>query len=175
MIERLLEADRLLALGLTDQAERIYWQAAEMDPRDAIAVVGLARVASEKGDDRTALEFARRAVQIDPENPAAQRLAARLEEILATRDAAAAAEAAGAAASAMSQAAALASDAEAAPPAGDAAADPAGGPGQPPSTTQASGPGPAAQPGLPGAHGPTSGTRSTKKRRGLLGRLLGGR
>ena len=85
MIERLLEADRLLALGLTDQAERIYWQAVELDPRNAIAVVGLARVASERGDDRTALEFARKALEIDPESPAASRLAARFEEILLAR------------------------------------------------------------------------------------------
>ncbi len=162
MIERLLEADRLLALGLTDQAERIYWQAAEMDPRDAIAVVGLARVASEKGDDRTALEFARKAVQIDPENPAAQRLAARLEEILAAREAAAARE----------------MPASAAPVAtGAAPAASTDGPGPPPASAQVARSGPAAQPRPPDTHGPTSGTRSTntKKRRGLLGRLLGGR
>ena len=42
MIERLLEADRLLALGMDQQAEKIYWQAAELDPRNAIAIVGLA-------------------------------------------------------------------------------------------------------------------------------------
>ena len=80
MIERLLEADRLLALGLTDQAERIYWQAVELDPRNAIAVVGLARVASERGDDRTALEFARKALEIDPESPAASRSTRRLRK-----------------------------------------------------------------------------------------------
>jgi tetratricopeptide (TPR) repeat protein len=85
MIERLLEADRLLALGLYDQAERIYWQAAELDPRNAIAVVGLARVALEKGDDRTALEFGRKALEIDPESPSAQRLVARLEEVMTYR------------------------------------------------------------------------------------------
>ena len=85
MIERLLEADRLLALGLIDQAERIYWQAVEIDPRNAIAVVGLARVASEHGDDRTALQFARKALEIDPESPAAARMVARLEEIIEAR------------------------------------------------------------------------------------------
>ncbi|MCU0506460.1 MAG: hypothetical protein MUE82_11960 [Chloroflexi bacterium] len=94
MIEHLLEADRLLALGLPDRAERIYWQAVETDPRNAIAVVGLARVASERGDDRTALEFARKALAIDPENPAAIRLTARLAEIIATREAAGATTAA---------------------------------------------------------------------------------
>jgi tetratricopeptide (TPR) repeat protein len=86
MIERLLEADRLLALGLNDQAERIYWQAVELDPQNTIAVVGLARVALEKGDDRTALQFAHKALEMDPENPAAQRLVARLEEVIAYRD-----------------------------------------------------------------------------------------
>jgi len=87
MIERLLEADRLLAMGMHEQAERIYWQAAEMDPRNAIAIVGLARVASDRGDDRTALQFAHKALEIDPENPAAIRLSARLEEILHYREA----------------------------------------------------------------------------------------
>lgn len=87
MIERLLEADRLLALGLDEKAERIYWQAAEVDPRNAIAIVGLARVASERGDDRTALQFAHKALEIDGENPAAIRLAARLEEIIRYREA----------------------------------------------------------------------------------------
>lgn len=142
MIERLLEADRLLALGLTDQAERIYWQAVETDPRNAIAVVGLARVASERGDDRTALEFARKAREIDPENPAAVRLTARLEEIISTREASAQAESAAAAEG------------------HDAAAEPAR--ASEPTAPRATPAGPA-----PGPIG--------KERRGLLGRLLGGR
>ncbi|MEI8333173.1 MAG: hypothetical protein WCH74_04890, partial [Chloroflexota bacterium] len=85
MIERLLEADRLLAIGLLDQAERIYWLAAELDRQNAMAVVGLARVALEKGDDRTALQFGRKALEIDPESPAARRLVARVEEVMAQR------------------------------------------------------------------------------------------
>ena len=89
MIERLLEADRLLALGMDQQAEKIYWQAAELDPRNAIAIVGLARVASDRGDDRTALQFAHKALEIDPENPTAMRLAARLEGNVAHRASAA--------------------------------------------------------------------------------------
>ncbi len=82
MIEALLQAERLLIHGLVDQAERIYSNALEQDPLNSIAVVGLARVALERGDDQLAYTQARRALGIDPENAAAQRLEARLAEIL---------------------------------------------------------------------------------------------
>lgn len=82
MIEALLQAERLLLHGLLDQAERIYANALEQDPLNSIAVVGLARVALERGDDQLAYTQARRALEIDPENAAAQRLEARLAEIL---------------------------------------------------------------------------------------------
>ena len=85
MIEILLQAERQLTMGLVDQAERLYWQAIEADPRNAIAVVGLARVAIERADDRTAYAFAVQALGIDPENAAALRLEARLAEVLAAR------------------------------------------------------------------------------------------
>lgn len=85
MIEVLLQADRLLTLGMLDQAEQLYAQVAQADPRNAIAVVGLARVAVERGHDEEAYVLARRALDIDPENVAAFRLAARLEEMLASR------------------------------------------------------------------------------------------
>jgi len=86
VIELLLQAERALAVGLLDQAERLYGQVVGADPRNAIAVVGLARVAIERGDDRKAHELAHRALAIDPENAAAIRLVARLEEILADRE-----------------------------------------------------------------------------------------
>ena len=68
-----------------DRAEQIYRQVAAADPRNSIAVVGLARVALERTDDLGAYLLARRALAIDPENEAARRLAVRLEEVLATR------------------------------------------------------------------------------------------
>jgi len=85
VIEILLEAERALTVGLTDRAEKLYRQAIENDPRNSIAVVGLARVALERADDIGALDLARRALGIDPENDAARRMVARLEEVLARR------------------------------------------------------------------------------------------
>lgn len=85
MIELLLQAERSMAMGMVDQAERLYQQAIDADPRNSIAVVGLARVALERADDAGAWRLARRALAIDPENVAASRLAARLEEVMAYR------------------------------------------------------------------------------------------
>lgn len=85
MIEILLEAERQLAVGRLDEAARLYGQAAANDPRNSIAVVGLARVALERGDEREAHRLGRRALEIDPENVAAKRLVARLEEVAAAR------------------------------------------------------------------------------------------
>jgi len=85
VIELLLEAERALSFGQVDRAETLYRQVADADPRNSIAVVGLARVALERTDDLGAYLLARRALAIDPENEAARRLAVRLEEVLATR------------------------------------------------------------------------------------------
>jgi Flp pilus assembly protein TadD len=85
VIELILQAERALSVGMLDQAERLYRQAAELDPRNSIAVVGLARVTLDRGDDRGAYELARQALSIDPENAAAQRLADRLEEVMRFR------------------------------------------------------------------------------------------
>lgn len=85
MIELLLQAERVLTLGLLDEAERLYWLAAESDPNNAIAIVGLSRVALERGDERTALTFARKALEIDPESGMASRMRDRLEEVIAHR------------------------------------------------------------------------------------------
>jgi hypothetical protein len=85
VIELLLEAERAMSFGRLDRAEEIYEQVATSDPRNSIAVVGMARVRLERGDDLGAYLLARRALGIDPENEAARRLAVRLEEVLATR------------------------------------------------------------------------------------------
>lgn len=85
MIELLLQAESALSLGLLDRAEVLYQQVSSADPRNSIAVVGLARVALERSDEVGALTLARRALSIDPENNAAQRMVQRLEEVLRTR------------------------------------------------------------------------------------------
>ena len=82
MIELLLQAERALSVGLLDRAETLYRQVARADPQNSIAVVGLARVTLDRGDDEGALELAARALAIDPENVAAQRMVARLEEVI---------------------------------------------------------------------------------------------
>ena len=85
MIELLLQAERAMSVGLVDRAEVLYEQVADADPKNSIAVVGLARVRLERGDETGALELARRALVIDPENAAAERMVERLEEVLAYR------------------------------------------------------------------------------------------
>ena len=85
MIELLLAAERALSVGLLDRAQALYRQVAEADPRNSIAVVGLARVALERGGETEALELARQALTIDPDNAAAQRMVQRLEEVISYR------------------------------------------------------------------------------------------
>jgi tetratricopeptide (TPR) repeat protein len=85
VIEIMLQGERMLALGRLDEAEKLYRQAADADPHNSIAVVGLARIAVERGDDPAAYRFAQRALAIDPENAAADRLARRLDEVYAYR------------------------------------------------------------------------------------------
>lgn len=85
MIEALLQAERLLVHGMIDQAEQIYANAVEQDPQNAIAMVGLARVALERSDDHLAYQRAVEALEIDPQNVAALRLEARLAEVFTSR------------------------------------------------------------------------------------------
>lgn len=79
MFEVLLQADNALASGALDQAEESYWQLMELDPANAIAVTGLARVALERGDQPLARIFAERALVMDPDSFAAKRIIETLE------------------------------------------------------------------------------------------------
>lgn len=83
MIERLLAAEGALARDEVDHAERLYGQVAEADPRNAIALVGLARVAARRGDRDGARGHAERALAIDPEEAAARRLLLELSAVVA--------------------------------------------------------------------------------------------
>jgi len=85
VIEMLLQADRLLTVDLVDQADAVYRRVAEQDPRNAIAVVGMARCALARGEDQEAYRLAARALDIDPENDMARRMTARMAEVLAYR------------------------------------------------------------------------------------------
>ena len=78
MIERLLAADAALAAGELEAASRLFAQVAEADPRNAIAVVGLARIAIRDGRTDDARGLLARALDIDPDEAAAQRLVREL-------------------------------------------------------------------------------------------------
>lgn len=80
MIELLLVAEQLLDDRAYDRAELLFTQVSEADPRNAIAVAGLARVALARGDHEKAFSEARRALAIDPEEVDAQRL---IDELIA--------------------------------------------------------------------------------------------
>jgi thioredoxin-like negative regulator of GroEL len=85
VIEQILEADRYLQVDQVEKARDLYGRVVELDPGNAIAVVGLARCALADGDDHEAHVLASRALEIDPQNDMARRMEARLSEILATR------------------------------------------------------------------------------------------
>ena len=85
MIEQILQADRYLQVDQVEKARDTYQKVVDLDPGNAIAVVGLARCALSDGEDQQAYELASRALEIDPENDMARRMEARLSEILATR------------------------------------------------------------------------------------------
>lgn len=83
MIERLLAADAALERGELDAAERLFGQVAEADPRNAIAAVGMGRVAAGRDDADGARTWFVRALEIDPDEAAARRLLAALDREIA--------------------------------------------------------------------------------------------
>lgn len=85
MNERLLQADRLLIVGLIDQAASIYREVLTADPSNSQALIGLANCQVEQGDMRGGYALALRALDVDRTNNVALRMEARLSEILATR------------------------------------------------------------------------------------------
>jgi hypothetical protein len=83
--ERLLQADRLLIVGLTDQAAAIFRSVLAADPSNVQAIVGLANSEIELGHERAAYDLAVRALGIDRSNDVARRLEARLAEVMTMR------------------------------------------------------------------------------------------
>jgi tetratricopeptide (TPR) repeat protein len=79
MIERLLAGEAALARHELDAAERLFQQVADADPRNAIAVAGLARVALRRDDRDRARTMAEQALAIDPGEAAARRLLTELD------------------------------------------------------------------------------------------------
>ena len=79
MIERLLAAEGALARDELDHAAHLYEQVAAADPRNAIAVVGLARVAARRGDSEAARGHLEHALEIDPDEAAARQLLLQLD------------------------------------------------------------------------------------------------
>jgi Flp pilus assembly protein TadD len=80
MIERLLAGESALARDDLEIADRLFRQVAEADPRNAIAVVGLARISLRRGDLNGARQLAGRALAIDPDEAAASRLLVELDD-----------------------------------------------------------------------------------------------
>lgn len=78
MIERLLAGERALAADQLEVAQRLFAQVAGADPRNAIALTGLAKVAVRRGDIATARLHVTHALAIDPEDAAAKALADEL-------------------------------------------------------------------------------------------------
>lgn len=74
MIERLLAGEAALARDELDAADRLFAQVAEADPRNAMAIVGRARVAGRRGDVGLARTLAEQALAIDPKEAVAARL-----------------------------------------------------------------------------------------------------
>jgi tetratricopeptide (TPR) repeat protein len=88
MFELLLQADQALVQGLIDDAEKRYEQVLELEPTNAIAVAGLARIAFERGDTETAAILVQRALALDSESVTAIAVAAAIlgDESAAARD-----------------------------------------------------------------------------------------
>jgi thioredoxin-like negative regulator of GroEL len=79
MIERLLAAEGALERDELDHAQRLFGGVVEADPRNAIAVVGLARVLARRGDIDAARALVAHALDIDPDEAAARRLLDELD------------------------------------------------------------------------------------------------
>jgi len=93
MIERLLAAEAALSRDELDHAQRLFGQVVEADPRNAMAVVGLAQVLARRGDTEAARQLLAHALEIDPDEAAARRLLAELEAVPAQAPVAASAPA----------------------------------------------------------------------------------